>query len=316
MAPSKIVTPRTPLAPPLCRAIGSWIGWQLAAERPEDLRQDRKNFARTRTNLSVRGLNFRSHWLGKSYEAQSLARRRRVRRGVRLAITHTSQPVPDVSAMSVTDLESPVAQACVGSTQTGVAGAPTKRLFDVIAASLALLLFLPMLLLIAGAVRLDSRGPALYRQARTGLHGRSFLILKFRTMRNVETGDEIFQARVRDPRVTRLGHILRRTSLDELPQLMNVIRGEMSLVGPRPHAVCHDDTWATLIPEYSRRYSVRPGLTGLAQVSGFRGEIRDPSCLRCRIDADIEYIRSWSFWGDVAIILRTVFLVGGDPAAY
>ena len=218
-------------------------------------------------------------------------------------------------AMSVTDFGSAAAQARVASEPDDALG-PTKRLFDMIVAGLALLLLLPMLLLIAGAVRLESRGPALFRQARTGLNGRPFLILKFRTMQHVEAGSEVSQARVGDPRLTRLGSILRRTSLDELPQLMNVIRGEMSLVGPRPHAVCHDETWAALVPEYSGRYRVRPGLTGLAQVSGLRGEIRSFACLQRRIETDLEYIASWSFRGDVVIVLRTIFLVGGDPAAY
>ncbi|MES2859977.1 MAG: sugar transferase [Pseudomonadota bacterium] len=185
----------------------------------------------------------------------------------------------------------------------GRAGA--KRGFDLLAAATLLIVLSWLFLAIAIAVALDSPGPVLFRQRRTGRHGRAFVIYKFRSM-TVGDDDQVPQATRGDPRVTRVGAFIRSTSLDELPQLMNVIRGEMSLVGPRPHAVIHDARYGPLIAGYRDRFSVRPGLTGLAQVRGLRGETRDLGCMARRIEADADYVARWSLIGDLAIIARTV----------
>lgn len=180
-----------------------------------------------------------------------------------------------------------------------------KRLFDVCAAAGILLLFTPLLLLTAIVIKLDSAGPVLFRQRRKGFDGRSFVILKFRTMSVAEDGDAIDQARRNDRRVTRLGRILRRRSIDELPQLVNVLRGEMSLVGPRPHALAHDNKYSKLISSYAFRHHVKPGITGLAQVHGLRGETPRIEDMERRVERDLAYINSWSVMLDLRIIFRT-----------
>lgn len=191
-----------------------------------------------------------------------------------------------------------------------------KRMFDVTMAVGALLVFLPLLLTIAILVRLESRGPALFRQRRTGLHGRIFTVFKFRTMTVAEDGETVRQATRGDTRVTALGAILRKLSLDELPQLLNVLRGDMSLIGPRPHAVSHDELWGKQVPGYERRFRARPGLTGYAAVCGFRGEVKELQAIIDRVESDNEYIDTWSFGLDLKIIWRTVPLLFGDSRAY
>lgn len=191
-----------------------------------------------------------------------------------------------------------------------------KRAFDLAFAGLAVLVLLPLLLVVGAAIRCETRGPALFRQRRTGLDGRAFHILKFRTMRVIEDGETVRQARRGDPRVTRLGAVLRKLSIDELPQLLNVVRGEMSMVGPRPHALCHDAQWSALVPGYAQRFRARPGLTGYAQVCGHRGEILDPEALYARIAADNLYIDRWTFAGDLALVARTLPLIFNDQTAY
>jgi lipopolysaccharide/colanic/teichoic acid biosynthesis glycosyltransferase len=190
-----------------------------------------------------------------------------------------------------------------------------KRSLDIAIAVFLVLLLLPLLLAIAIIVRLDSAGPALFRQRRGGLGGAPFVIYKFRTMRVVEDGAAIRQASRNDLRCTGVGRVLRRLSLDELPQLFNVLRGEMSLVGPRPHALAHDAQFLRDHPLYSYRFMVRPGITGLAQVSGWRGEIQDPADMAHRLERDLEYVRTWSFWGDVRILCATL-RCPTDPRAY
>ncbi len=207
----------------------------------------------------------------------------------------------------------PVASTPVVST---VATSRRKRAFDVMGSLAALLLFLPLLLTIALLVRLESSGPALFRQRRTGLNGQIFTVFKFRTMTVAEDGDTVRQATRGDARITRLGAILRKLSLDELPQLLNVLRGEMSLIGPRPHAVAHDETWGKLAPGYDRRFRARPGLTGYAAVCGFRGEVRELQAIIDRVDADNEYIDTWSFGLDMKIVWRTIPLIFSDTRAY
>lgn len=191
-----------------------------------------------------------------------------------------------------------------------------KRAFDIAMALGALLVFLPLLLTIAVLVRLESKGPALFRQRRTGLHGVVFTVYKFRTMTVAEDGETVRQATRDDKRVTALGAVLRKLSLDELPQLLNVLRGDMSLIGPRPHAVAHDEMWGQQVPGYDRRFRARPGLTGYAAVCGFRGEVKELQAIIDRVEADNEYVDTWSFALDMKIVWRTLPLIFGDSRAY
>lgn len=180
-----------------------------------------------------------------------------------------------------------------------------KRLFDLcVAAALLAVLALPMAV-IALLIRLDSRGPALFRQTRAGLGGRPFEIFKFRSMHVAENGAHIIQAQPRDTRVTRIGRILRCTSLDELPQLINVVRGDMALVGPRPHALAHDRHYAALIEDYAQRHRVKPGITGWAQIYGLRGATPDCDAMRARIAFDVWYVNHAGLRLDLEILLRT-----------
>jgi putative colanic acid biosynthesis UDP-glucose lipid carrier transferase len=173
-------------------------------------------------------------------------------------------------------------------------------------AGILLIFFLPVLLIAALLIRLESRGPALFRQTRGGLNGRTFTIYKLRSMRCEEVGDAVVQARRDDDRVTRTGRLIRATSIDELPQLLNVLKGDMSLVGPRPHAQAHDLYYGALIPSYRRRFQARPGLTGLAQIKGFRGATGDLDDMANRVKADIDYIDNWTLFTDLRIMLMTV----------
>ena len=191
-----------------------------------------------------------------------------------------------------------------------------KRAFDIAIAFCALMVFLPLLLTVALLVRLESRGPALFRQRRTGLHGRIFTVFKFRTMTVAEDGDSVRQATRGDARVTALGGVLRKFSLDELPQLLNVLRGDMSLIGPRPHAVAHDEAWGKVVADYDRRFRARPGLTGYAAVCGFRGEVKDLQAIVDRVESDNAYIDTWTFGLDMKIVWRTLPLIFGDDRAY
>jgi undecaprenyl-phosphate galactose phosphotransferase/putative colanic acid biosynthesis UDP-glucose lipid carrier transferase len=190
-----------------------------------------------------------------------------------------------------------------------------KRILDAVLASALLLLLAPLFAAVAVLIRLESPGPLIFRQHRKGFNGRIFTIFKFRTMNVLENGSVIPQARVNDARVTRIGRILRATSIDELPQLINVLRGHMSLVGPRPHAVAHDDGYVKLIANYAFRQHVKPGLTGWAQVNGFRGETSRIEMMERRVNCDLWYIRNWSFWLDLKILVLTCFeLVRGRNA--
>jgi Undecaprenyl-phosphate glucose phosphotransferase len=182
-----------------------------------------------------------------------------------------------------------------------------KRAFDMIAASMILVASLPLLALIALMVRLDSPGPVLFLQRRHGFNQETFRIFKFRTMTTTDDGAVVRQATRNDPRVTRIGRFLRRYNLDELPQLLNVIAGQMSLVGPRPHALAHDHEFQRKIALYARRHNVKPGITGWAQVNGLRGETDTDDKMARRIAYDHWYIDNWSFWLDLGILLRTVF---------
>jgi Undecaprenyl-phosphate glucose phosphotransferase len=181
-----------------------------------------------------------------------------------------------------------------------------KRMLDLIAGLLALLLTLPALLLIAALIRLDSPGPVLFRQRRVGFNGRPFHIYKFRTMTTLDDGAVVQQAARGDARVTRVGRVLRKLSLDELPQLLNVLRGDMSLVGPRPHALAHDMEYRQAIALYAARHNMKPGITGWAQVNGWRGPTPELDLMIRRVEHDLWYVDHWSLWLDIKIMLLTI----------
>ncbi|CAN2533993.1 hypothetical+protein [Methylocapsa aurea] len=182
-----------------------------------------------------------------------------------------------------------------------------KRLFDIVCAALGLIALSPLLLVVAAAIKLDSKGPALFFQRRHGFNREPFRIAKFRSMTTMEDGRNVTQATAGDKRVTRVGRFIRRYNIDELPQLINVLRGEMSLVGPRPHALAHDQIFERKIALYARRHNVKPGITGWAQVNGLRGEIDSPEKIRMRVEHDLYYIDHWSLPLDVWIIVMTIF---------
>ena len=182
-----------------------------------------------------------------------------------------------------------------------------KRLFDIAFSGLALIVLAPFLFAVALMIRFDSKGPALFRQTRYGFNQEPFRIYKFRTMRTMEDGAKVVSAKRDDPRVTRLGRFLRGASIDELPQLINVLRGEMSIVGPRPHAMAHDQRYVDRLSRYARRHNVKPGITGWAQVHGHRGEITNDQQMLARLEHDLYYVDNWSLWLDVKIVFMTVF---------
>ncbi|RQQ47557.1 undecaprenyl-phosphate glucose phosphotransferase [Burkholderia stagnalis] len=182
-----------------------------------------------------------------------------------------------------------------------------KAIFDRLFAALVLIVLAPMMAAIAIAVKLSSPGPVLFRQRRMGADGASFTIYKFRSMVvHHEAAGQVTQAARHDPRVTRIGAFLRRTSLDELPQFLNVLRGDMSVVGPRPHATEHDELYKNLVRHYMYRYRIKPGITGWAQVNGLRGETGRVEHMEDRVALDLYYIRNWTFWFDLKIVLLTI----------
>jgi undecaprenyl-phosphate galactose phosphotransferase/putative colanic acid biosynthesis UDP-glucose lipid carrier transferase len=191
-----------------------------------------------------------------------------------------------------------------------------KRFVDVVASAGLLVVLSPLLLFTALAIKFDSSGPVVFRQKRNGFNGGPFLIYKFRTMSVLEDGAIIQQAQKNDKRVTRVGRILRQTSIDELPQLLNVLMGDMSLVGPRPHALAHDSEYGESIAAYAFRQHVKPGITGWAQVNGFRGETASIERMEQRVEHDLWYINNWSFWLDLRILLRSCFVLVGQSNAY
>ena len=192
----------------------------------------------------------------------------------------------------------------------------TKRLTDIGLSLVILLLFLPLLLLIAVLVKISSPGPVIFKQRRYGLDGREIAVYKFRTMCVTEDGEHVRQASKTDSRITRIGRVLRRTSMDELPQLINVLQGRMSLVGPRPHAVAHNEEYRKLIKGYMVRHKVLPGITGLAQVNGCRGETSQLEEMEARVNYDLDYLRHWTPMLDIKIILLTAVKVFRDDKAY
>ena len=228
--------------------------------------------------------------------------------------------VPD---MFITDLIQGRSDSVCGVTVISVCDTPfrglnraLKRASDIALSVLILLAIFPVMLLIALMVRLDSPGPAIFRQRRYGLDGDEIVVYKFRSMAVTEDGSVIQQAKKNDLRLTRLGAFLRRTSLDELPQFLNVLQGRMSIVGPRPHAVAHNELYRKVIKGYMVRHKVRPGITGWAQVNGQRGETDTLEKMQARIDFDLDYLRNWSLQLDFFIVFRTIRLIFNDRSAH
>lgn len=228
--------------------------------------------------------------------------------------------VPDVFAFELTQsrageiLGTPIIALCE-TPFWGFRGA-LKRGTDLVLAGGALLALAPLMLLLAALIRLTSRGPVIFKQRRYGLDGQEISVYKFRSMYVTEDGDTIQQVRRGDPRITPIGRALRRYSLDELPQLINVLQGKMSLVGPRPHAVAHNEEYRSVIKGYMLRHKVLPGITGLAQVNGCRGETSTVEMMQARVMYDLEYMRKWTPLLDIKILLLTVVRVLYDSKAY
>ncbi|PXW29167.1 undecaprenyl-phosphate glucose phosphotransferase [Paraburkholderia caballeronis] len=230
--------------------------------------------------------------------------------------------IPDVRSLALFDTSSVI--ELLGVPAINLVASPLsssalmkKELFDRVFAAAALLSLAPLLVAIALAVKLSSRGPVLFRQKRKGADGRVFTIYKFRSMRmHTEAEGKVSQATRDDPRVTRIGAFLRRTSLDELPQFFNVLRGDMSVVGPRPHALEHDDLYQSVVAGYIHRYRIKPGITGWAQINGFRGETDRLEKMELRVAHDLYYLGHWSFWLDMRIIAATIVRGLASPNAY
>jgi len=228
--------------------------------------------------------------------------------------------VPDVFAFDliqarIVDLNGMPALAVCDTPLHGV-NSVAKRLTDVVLATCGVVVLSPLLALIAVVIKLTSPGPVLFRQHRYGLNGEKIVVLKFRTMTVCEDGSEIRQVSRDDARVTRVGRLLRKTSMDELPQLLNVIGGSMSLVGPRPHAVAHNELYRTVISGYMIRHKVRPGITGWAQVHGLRGETDTVEKMERRVHYDLDYLNNWSLLLDLRILVKTLQVVVRDRHAY
>jgi putative colanic acid biosynthesis UDP-glucose lipid carrier transferase len=192
-----------------------------------------------------------------------------------------------------------------------------KRISDIILATVILVLISPIMLLLSIAIKLESTGPVIFKQIRHGLNGEKIKVYKFRSMHTLDNVAAVKQAEKNDARLTRIGGFLRRKSLDELPQFINVLQGRMSIVGPRPHALAHNEEYRKIISGYMLRHIARPGITGLAQVNGYRGETRDNEMMKRRVEYDIKYLKNWSIWLDFHIIFKTILvLLKKDKNAY
>jgi putative colanic acid biosynthesis UDP-glucose lipid carrier transferase len=228
--------------------------------------------------------------------------------------------VPDVFGISIIQgrLQDMNGVPVVGICETPFTGTNelVKRVSDIVLGSIILILISPLLLAIAIGVKLSSPGPAIFKQRRNGLDGGEITVYKFRSMRSMDNGPVVAQATKDDPRITPFGAFLRRTSLDELPQFFNVLQGRMSIVGPRPHAVAHNELYREMIRAYMVRHKVKPGITGWAQVNGLRGETDTVDKMKARVEYDLEYLRNWSLGLDLQIIVRTVRVMFFDRNAY
>jgi putative colanic acid biosynthesis UDP-glucose lipid carrier transferase len=228
--------------------------------------------------------------------------------------------VPDVFGISIIQgrLQDMNGVPVVGICETPFTGTNelVKRISDIVLSLLILVLISPVLLAVAIGVKLSSPGPIIFKQRRNGLDGEEIIVYKFRSMRVMDNGPVVKQATKDDPRITKFGAFIRRTSLDELPQFINVLQGRMSIVGPRPHAVAHNEEYRQLIKAYMVRHKVKPGITGWAQVNGLRGETDTVDKMKARVEYDLEYLRNWSLGLDLQIIVRTVRLMVFDRHAY
>jgi len=228
--------------------------------------------------------------------------------------------VPDVFGISIIQgrLQDFNGVPVVGICETPFTGTHRliKRTSDLVLASLILLLISPVMLAVAIGVKLSSPGPIIFKQRRNGLDGDEITVYKFRSMTAQDDGAEVRQATRGDVRVTRFGALIRKTSLDELPQFINVLQGSMSIVGPRPHAVAHNEMYRQLIKAYMVRHKVKPGITGWAQINGYRGETETLEKMKARVEYDLEYLRNWSLGLDLVIILRTLKAAFYDIKAY
>ncbi len=228
--------------------------------------------------------------------------------------------VPDVFGISIIQgrLQDMNGVPVVGLCETPFTGTNrlVKNLSDLVLGALILTLIAPVLAVLAIGVKLSSPGPAIFKQRRNGLDGEEIIVYKFRSMRSQDDGDIVNQATKGDPRITPFGAFIRRTSLDELPQFINVLQGRMSIVGPRPHAVAHNEQYRQLIKAYMVRHKVKPGITGWAQIHGHRGETDTIEKMQARVEYDLEYLRNWSLGLDLQIIARTIKLVFFDRNAY
>jgi exopolysaccharide biosynthesis polyprenyl glycosylphosphotransferase len=224
--------------------------------------------------------------------------------------------LPSSFAGLPTELVGPTAVLRMQSEPIGPRDRILKRAVDVLVAGVAIVALWPLMATVALIIKFDSPGRSIFRQRRTGYNGEVFDVLKFRSMTVEENGHRVSQATKGDERVTRVGRFCRRWSIDELPQLVNVLKGEMSLVGPRPHAVAHDEEFRARLPEYDHRFKMKPGVTGLSQVSGFRGETPTDDLIARRVDLDRWYVEHWSLWLDVKIILKTFVAIFNERGAH
>lgn len=223
--------------------------------------------------------------------------------------------VTDLIQARVDDVKGMPVVAVCETPFTGVNGL-TKRASDIVLAALIMFLISPLMLAVAVGVKLSSPGPVIFKQRRYGLDGKQIMVYKFRSMKVCEDGPTVPQAQRNDPRITPFGAFIRKTSIDELPQFFNVLQGRMSIVGPRPHAVAHNEMYRKLIKGYMVRHKVKPGITGWAQVNGFRGETETLDKMKARIDYDLAYLRNWSLRLDLLIILKTAMMILRDRKAY
>jgi Undecaprenyl-phosphate glucose phosphotransferase len=228
--------------------------------------------------------------------------------------------LPDTRVRSLTNFKSSARQRvlAIEIQRAPLSGAQrlVKRIVDIALAALALIFFLPVMTLTAIAIKLDSPGPMIFRQNRKGFGGKQFVIFKFRTMTVQENGPGVLQATRDDPRVTSIGRLLRSASIDELPQLLNVLKGDMSLIGPRPHALAHDNYFENILSDYAFRHHVKPGITGWAQCNGARGATPSIEHIAERVKLDLWYINNWSLWLDIHILFKTCFEVLRKRNAY
>ena len=224
-------------------------------------------------------------------------------------VTHIASDLVDEGRTHKVSSLGPVGMLDVKKKALADWGPFIKRTEDLVLGCMLFLLTAPLFPLIALAIKHDSNGPVFFLQRRRGLNQRIIEIVKFRTMHVQEDGSDVRQATSDDARVTRVGRILRRTSLDELPQLWNVLKGDMSLVGPRPHALVHDEQFGEMLETYANRHQVKPGITGLAQVRGLRGQTHSADCVEARVNADIDYIKAWTLRLDLAILFKTLMAV-------